>query len=111
MTVEVLITERPQGLIEKEAVSPITLWRGIEVDELSSVNMQRFRIREKEGVVVINVKPNSPSDAAGIIPGDVIIEINKKPVKNISDYEKTVKSISGDVLIRTIRGYFLVKSE
>ena len=106
------IGERPENL-EAETETAVTgeNWRGLEVEELSSENAKRFRIEENKGVVVVNVEPNSPTDEAGLIAGDVILEINKQVIKNMSDYEKATKDLKGNALIRTARGYFLVKGE
>ena len=61
--------------------------------------------------MVVNVAPGSPADLAGIMRGDVIVEINKKPVKNTADYNSAIKSAKGDVLVLTSRGYAVVKEE
>lgn len=112
LTVE--IGERPQNL-GAEAISPegraasVGHWRGLSVDEISSYSMRRFRVEEKTGVVVTEVDEGSPADEAGIIAGDVIAEINKQPIKNLQDYKKATAEAQGDALIRTNRGYFVIK--
>jgi serine protease Do len=110
LTLEVEIGERPQDLeqIAQQGV-PSGNWRGLEVEDLSSDKVKRFRIEENKGVVVVDVQPNSPADEAGIISGDVISEINRQTVKNISDYEKITRVLKGNALVRTSRGYFLIK--
>lgn len=114
LTLEVVIGERPQNLEETlgsgSAVSS-KVWRGLEVEEITQEHRQRFRIEEKQGVVVVNVEPNSPADEAGLVPADVILEINKQTIKNISDYEKLTKDLKGNALVKTSRGYFLIKGE
>ncbi len=45
------------------------------------------------GALVGNVQPGSPADNAGIQRGDVILEINRKPVKSASDAAEMLKSI------------------
>jgi len=109
VVLSVVIGERPEDLDEFTSSAISGGWRGLEVEGLSINNKRRFRIKEEQGVVVIDVERDSPADEAGIIPGDVILAINKKDVKNMSDYEKIVKGLKGDVLIRTVRGYFLLK--
>jgi len=112
LTLEVEIGERPQGIEESSTETgeaKTTNWRGLEVGELNSENIQRFRIEDKKGVVVVNIEPNSPADEAGLIPGEVILEINKQPIKDTSDYEKITRGLKGDCLIRTGRGYFIIK--
>lgn len=109
LTLEVEIGERPENLEKAESSISGNIWRGLEVEDLNSESARRFRVEEKRGVVVVNVLANSPADEAGIIPGDVILEINKQTVKNISDYEKIVNRLKGNVLIRTGRGYCVIK--
>lgn len=112
LTLEAEVGSRPENLSEEAAPAVATgNWRGLEVEELSSEHARRFRVEEKKGVVVVNVDPNSPADEAGILPGDIILEINKQVVRNIQDYEKVTKGLKGNALIRTGRGYYLVKGE
>jgi serine protease Do len=80
-------------------------WLGIRVVGLNSPEAQRFRFEADEGVLVVDVDFDSPADGK-IMPGDVIIEINRKTVKNLQDYRKITDKI-GDkkeaVLFRVIR--------
>jgi serine protease Do len=108
LTLEVEIGERPQDL-EKIGIEAAGTWRGLEVEDLTPENIKRFSIEEKKGVVVVDVEGDSPADEAGIVRGDIILEINKQSVKNISEYQKLTKGIKGDCLVKTARGYFLIK--
>lgn len=86
-----------------------SIWRGVAVEELDSEAARRFSLETKEGVVVVAVKSGSPADDAGLSAGDVIVEINRQKVSNLAGYQKAVKGLKGDVLVRTTRGYFVVK--
>jgi serine protease Do len=112
LILDVEISERPQDL-EKLASSSVTPsgWRGLEVEDLNSDNAKRFGVEEKKGIIVVDAAPNSPADEAGIVAGDQILEIDKQPVKNVSDFEQITKSVKEDCLIRTARGYFIIKAE
>lgn len=111
INLEIQIGERPEDLEKiREEISEET-WRGIKASDITEELMQRFRIEEKKGVIVVDVKPDSAADEAGIMPGDVILEINKQPLKNLADYNKISRSAKGDALIRTQRGFFVVKGE
>lgn len=56
---------------------------GITVDELNAAARQQFNIPNNvKGALVTDVDPDSAGAAAGLRPGDVILEINRKPVKN-----------------------------
>jgi serine protease Do len=111
LALEVSIGERPQDLekLAPYAEESADKWRGLQIEDLNSPNAQRFRVEEKKGVLVVDVEPGSAADAAGITPGDIILELNKQPVKNISDYKKLTQGLKGDCLVKTARGYFLIK--
>lgn len=96
LTLDVQVGERPENLETARARESSENWRGLEVEE-------------KKGVAIVNVEPSSPADEAGLVPGDVILEINKQPVKDLSDYKKLTQGLKGDVLIKTARGYSIVK--
>lgn len=86
-------------------------WRGIEVSSITSDIAKRFNLTSESGVVVIGVEPDSPAERAGIRPGDIIYEINRISVNNADDYIKAAKSVSGDALIGTYRGYVVIKEK
>jgi len=45
------------------------------------------------GVVVRDVKPDSPADEAGLQPGDVISQLAFSDIKSVADYSKIVKGL------------------
>jgi serine protease Do len=110
IALEVEVGERPENLEEVQA-KPAEEWRGLAVEELTPEIAQRLGASEKNGVVVVDVEPGSPADEAGIISGDIIVEINKQAVKNIPDYQKITKTIKTDALVKLARGYALIKKE
>jgi serine protease Do len=63
---------------------------GISVSDITNELAQRYDIREKEGVVVTDVTAGSMADMAGIQPGDLIVEVNKKQVRNTKDFNKEI---------------------
>jgi serine protease Do len=59
---------------------------GITVDDLSPEARRQFNIPSNvKGALVTDVDPDSPGYDAGLRPGDVILEINRKPVRNAQD--------------------------
>src|SRR5262249_56092285 len=57
-----------------------------------------------KGVVVTQVEPGGPAAEAGMRRGDVILEVNRKPVKNAGAYQKAVKEIGkGKSLLFLVR--------
>jgi Do/DeqQ family serine protease len=84
--------DRPEALKEKEVEEKL----GAKVQELTPQLAARYRISSeiKRGVVVISVEDGSPADEMGLQEGDVILEINRKKIETIKDFEKTIKDIS-----------------
>jgi serine protease Do len=48
--------------------------------------------RNRGGAIVVSVERNSPAFNAGIARGDVILEVNRQPVSNVSQVTKTLQS-------------------
>jgi serine protease Do len=66
---------------------------GLAVDNLSSDARQQFRIPENvKGAVIQNVRPGSPAEDAGLTPGNVILEVNRKPVEDAQNFVNQVHS-------------------
>ena len=64
---------------------------GIEVGNLTAEARQQFNVPEQvHGVVVQNVRSGSPADDAGLQPGDVILEVNRKPAESASQFASAV---------------------
>jgi serine protease Do len=67
---------------------------GLAVDDLSSDVRQQLRIPEDvKGVAVEQVRPGSAADDAGLTPGDVIQEINRKQVGSAEQFVSSVHAI------------------
>jgi serine protease Do len=64
---------------------------GLEVGNLTAEARQQFDVPDHvHGVVVQNVRPASPADDAGIQPGDVILEVDRKPAESTSEFANEV---------------------
>jgi serine protease Do len=64
---------------------------GLAVADLTPTARQQNNIPvQVKGVVVENVRPGSPADDAGIQPGDVILEVNRKPAESASEFVNQV---------------------
>ena len=55
---------------------------GAQAQDLTPQLAQAFNIEFRRGAVVSHVDKDSPADHAGLKPGDIVIEINAKPVRN-----------------------------
>lgn len=74
---------------------------GMELQNLTPRLRQDYRISEDDaGVLVKNVTPGNAAFEAGLEKGDLIVEVNKRPVGDVARFEKLVHSCkAGDVLL------------
>jgi serine protease Do len=89
---------------------------GVTVGDLDRSARQQFDLPANvKGVVVTDVTPDSPAAEAGLKPGDVIQEINRKPVRTADDAVKmTENTDSKTTLLRVWRNggsHFVVVDE
>jgi serine protease Do len=66
---------------------------GLTVQRLTPQMAESLGLEKAEGVVVTAVEPGSAADEAGIRRGDVIIEIDRKSIRNLDEYKKSVAAI------------------
>ncbi len=73
---------------------------GLTVRDLDADARAHYQIpREFDGVVVTKVDPMSPGYDADIERGYVLLEINRRSVRSVADYERLTRSAhAGDVL-------------
>ena len=91
-TIEVTLSampDKPEAMKEKEFEEKL----GARVQEWTPQLAARYRISAeiKRGVVVISVEEGSPADDLGLQEGDVILEINRKKIETVKDFEKAIK--------------------
>ncbi|GAH63966.1 unnamed protein product, partial [marine sediment metagenome] len=71
------------------SVSGAHLWRGIYVIDINDQMAQKYNLSGIEsGVVIVKIDEKSPAAEANLSEGDVITEIDHKPVKNVRDFDK-----------------------
>jgi len=64
---------------------------GITVQNLTPEIAKGLGLKKDTGVVVTSVEPGSPAADAGIQTGDVIREVNRKPVKDVEDFVQKIE--------------------
>jgi len=63
---------------------------GLAVQPLTPALAQQLGVRATQGLVVQDVVEGSPAADAGFERGDVIVEVNKKPVKSVAELRESV---------------------
>ncbi len=79
---------------------------GIMVDNITPGWVNKFRLKDRTGVVVTGIAPDGPAAEAGIQPGDIIKEVNNRPLKGLKDYRDAMAKSekAGQVLLLLKRG-------
>ncbi len=70
---------------------------GLAVKDLDPRTARRLGLSgETDGIVVVAVEPGSGADRAGLTRGDVIREINRKPVDSVREFERIASDLEKD---------------
>ena len=108
--VTVTIAELPKNLAGLSKVEPAhgeksKALAGLVVREITPEIARRFGLDENEkGIVIIQADRNSRAFAAGLRPGDLILQINQQDIVTINDYEKAASKIKpGERILLLIR--------
>ena len=106
---KVVLGEMPEELagVEPEEKSSNAGWLGLEVVPLDDVFAEPYDVEAEEGVLVTQVELGSPAHDAGIRPGDVLVEVDRKRIKDMKSYEKVrseLESSTEEILFYVQRG-------
>jgi serine protease Do len=102
---------------EKVASAEVTgaALEGVQVQDLSSDVIQQLNLPAgTHGVVVTSVDPSSAAAAAQLNRGDVIQEVNHKPISNTSDYQQALSGVGKQAVLLLVNhggvtGYVVVE--
>jgi serine protease Do len=88
-----------------EADNPAQNQLGISVQNLPADSDRKTGPESGGGVRVSDVIPGSPAAEAGLRVGDIIREVNRKPVANVSEWVREIESSSNreSILLRIER--------
>ena len=106
-TIEVQIGEAPDEPQAREgAPAEGKTLLGLDVKPVTPEIARQLGLKSVEGVVVAAVEAGAPADVAGVQPGDIIREVNRKRVRGLADFERLVRSLKeGDrVMLLLQRG-------
>ncbi|MGC2518755.1 MAG: Do family serine endopeptidase [Burkholderiales bacterium] len=71
-------------------------WIGVEAQELTPELADSFRLASTNGVLIAGVLRGGPADRAGFRPGDILLEIEGKPVKDPNSMLNLVAALKPD---------------
>ena len=96
LTVEELDLEDEAGTRtarERPDAEPADTGFGMTVEPITPEIAREAELpRNRGGAVVSNVERNSAALNAGVAPGDIILEVNRQPVTNVSQVTRALQS-------------------
>ena len=100
-TFEVKVVEQPQDMTAEGETArgsdKSSALAGVEVTNISPDVARRLNLpRGAQGVVVSGVESGSTAEAAGIREGDVIVELNRQPVRSAEDFRRLSAKLKGE---------------
>jgi serine protease Do len=95
--------EEPE-LAQAKGEEPGPAQFGLRVQNLTPEIADQLGVEPGGGVVVTDVDPGSPADEAGIRRSDVIVEVDRKEVKTVSELRKRLEKADDSVLMLVRRG-------
>ncbi|HWP47187.1 MAG TPA: DegQ family serine endoprotease [Candidatus Limnocylindrales bacterium] len=103
-TLTVEIAELPAEIASAGTPGKEVSELGIQVQNLTPDLASRLGYEGDHGVVVVEVEPGSLADESGIQRGDLIKEVNRQEVRNLSDYNRAIaKAGKSDQILFLIR--------
>jgi serine protease Do len=78
---------------KKGQSTPAPVETGMKIEDMTPELAQEFGVSEKvAGVIVTHISYGGPADRAGLSRGDVILEVDRKSIKNVGGFYSVVKS-------------------
>jgi Do/DeqQ family serine protease len=71
-------------------------WIGVEVQEITPELAESFKLPGTQGALIAGVMRGSPADKAGVKPGDVLLRVADKPVKDAQSMLALIAALEPD---------------
>lgn len=97
--VDLVIQEAPRERAGRQPVArtsepPTHPLGGMLVDDISFPVARRLGLGPRSGVIVADVDPGSLAEAAGMLPGDVVVEVNHQAVPDLTAYQRAANAVN-----------------
>lgn len=87
---------RPGSDLPIRNTAGVALDFGMTVQDISPEIARQMRLENTEGVLISDVEPGGAAEKAGLSRGDIVLEINRKPIKDLAAYKKAVSELKAD---------------
>jgi serine protease Do len=96
MTIPVTIAEMEGEPGKPAGTQDLSKTLGLSVQDITPEIAQRFGIENTKGVIVTDVADGSQADEAGFNEGDIIRQINRRPVSGTAEFTKMAAALKAD---------------
>ncbi|MBN1296908.1 Do family serine endopeptidase [bacterium] len=87
------IGTRPGNALQVASGAGVSVDFGMTVQNITDDIAIQLQLDSTVGVLISEVEPGSPADTAGLRRGDIILEINRQAVRDITEYQHILKEI------------------
>jgi serine protease Do len=77
-------------------------WLGVQIQQWEPGLAEKFGLKEERGALVGRVMEGEPADKAGILKGDVILEVDGKAIKDTRDLLNTVARLQPGKRVKVV---------
>jgi len=79
---------------------------GLTVGPITAIVAQHLGLNSTEGVVIMSVAAESRGAKAGVLDGDVILEVNRRAIASVEEWNEVVAGLKQDakVILTVLRG-------
>jgi S1-C subfamily serine protease len=100
------VTHVVETLLEKGRIPRGYLGVGLQPVRLPEALRQSLHRQEKTAAIILEVEPNGPGHKAGLVIGDILVEIGGKPVVHLESIQAHLHSenIDEDISLKIVRG-------
>jgi serine protease Do len=101
---EAMARGEPEGQGGKEGPANKSPKLGVSLSPITPEMARQLGVPGDEGVVVTDVVEGGPAQRAGVRQGDVVIEVNRRPVKKVEDVAEAIaKMKDGEMALLRLR--------
>jgi serine protease Do len=96
VTVDELDLEAEQGQLARRDSSPAepeSTGIGMDIAAVTPEMARELELPRSEGVIVTRVERDGPAANAGVIPNDVILEVNRQPVSTVAQVTRALQAV------------------